>query len=242
MNIMKYAAAENKTDKKHFVSAVIVCAGSSARMGGVNKQLLNIKGAPVAARSISAYQHSPLINEIVVVARDEDKTDIQNIIEKFSLTKVKKLVSGGATRQESVMNGVTACSEFADFVAVHDGARPLVDAQTIERTVKEAFSAGAAAAGVRLKDTVKAVDENGFITDTPDRAFMRLVQTPQVFSRQLYLDAVKNAESGVEYTDDCMLIEKYGHSVKIVDGSYKNIKITTPEDVITAEGFLSEEE
>lgn len=236
---MEHVDAENKM---YFVSAVIVCAGNSSRMGGVNKQFLNIKGVPVVARSISAFEHSPLIDEIIIVARDEDKEEIQNIICKCAFSKVKNCVSGGVTRQQSVLNGVSACSERSDFVAIHDGARPLVDADTIERTVKEAFSVGAAAAGVRVKDTVKAVDENGIILNTPNRSFLRLVQTPQVFSRQLYLDAVESAEKGVEYTDDCMLIEAYGHSVKIVNGSYRNIKITTPEDIITAEGFLAGEE
>lgn len=211
-------------------------------MGGVNKQFLNIKGVPVVARSISAYQNSPLIDEIIIVTREEDKEKILNIVDKYTLTKVKKCVIGGATRQQSVLNGVSACSECSDFVAIHDGARPLIDADTIERTVKEAFLVGAAAAGVKVKDTVKAVDENGIILGTPNRSFLRLVQTPQVFSRQLYLEAVKKAEKGVEYTDDCMLVEAYGHKVKIVDGSYKNVKITTPEDVITAERFLAEEE
>ncbi|MCH5190867.1 MAG: 2-C-methyl-D-erythritol 4-phosphate cytidylyltransferase [Oscillospiraceae bacterium] len=236
---MEYPATENRM---YFVSAVIVCAGSSSRMGGINKQFLNIKGVPVVARSISAFEHSPLIDEIIIVTRDEDREEIQNIIGKYALTKVKKLVSGGANRQQSVLNGVSACSACSDFLAIHDGARPLIDADTIERTVKEAFSVGAAAAGVRVKDTVKAVDENGIVLNTPDRNFLRLVQTPQVFSRQLYLDAVKKAEKGVEYTDDCMLVEAYGHSVKIVDGSYKNIKITTLEDIIAAEGFWAEEE
>ena len=236
---MEHVVTENKV---YFVSAVIVCAGNSSRMGGVNKQFLNIKGVPVVARSISAYQKSSLIDEIIIVTREEDKAEILNIVNKHALTKVKKLVCGGATRQQSVLNGVSACSDCTDFVAIHDGARPLVDANTIERTVKEAFSVGAAAAGVKVKDTVKTVDENGIILNTPDRSFLRFVQTPQVFSRRLYLDAVKSAEKGVEYTDDCMLIEAYGHSVKIVDGSYKNIKITTPEDIITAEGFLAEEE
>ena len=229
-------------EKMYFVSAVIVCAGNSSRMGGVNKQFLNIKGIPVVARSISAFERSPLIDEIIIVAREEDKDEIQNIIGKYTLTKVKKIVSGGDTRQHSVLNGVFACSDCSDFVTIHDGARPLVDADTIERTVKVAFSVGAAAAGVKVKDTVKAVDENDYITDTPNRLYLRLVQTPQVFSRQLYLDAVKCAEKGVEYTDDCMIIESYGHSVKIVDGSYKNIKITTPEDIITAESFVAGEE
>ena len=222
-----------------FVSAVIVSAGNSTRMGGVNKQFLELDGAPVIVNTITAFQKSKIIDEIVIVTRESDIYDMIKLIEEYEFYKISNVVAGGETRQLSVYKGVTSTSNEADLVAVHDGARPLVTVDLIDKTIKAAAEYGAAATGVKVKDTVKTVDENDNIIDTPDRAYMRFIHTPQVFNKKLYLDAVNTVENSKDFTDDCMLIEAYGKTVKFVDGDYENIKITTPEDVALAESYLA---
>lgn len=224
---------------KHFVSAIIVSAGNSSRMGGINKQFLEFGGMSVIACSVNAFQKSPLVDEIIIVTREQDISAVKDAVKDFS--KVKAIVTGGSTRQQSVFNGIKAASEMSEFVAIHDGARPLVSQTVIADTLNTAYAFGAAATGVRVKDTVKVVDENNDILSTPNRETLRFVQTPQVFSKELYLNAMNSVPNSENFTDDCMLIEAYGHKVKISDGDYRNIKITTPEDIITAEAFLRSE-
>lgn len=229
----------NITEKENiFVSAVIVSAGNSTRMGGINKQFLELDGAPVIVNTITAFQNSHLVDEIVIVTRECDIDKIKNLVCKYNFTKVSAVVCGGETRQLSVYNGVVQTSTNTQVVAIHDGARPLVSDRVITETIKTAGECGAAATGVKVKDTVKVVDDNDNIIDTPDRAYMRFIQTPQVFNKKLYLDAVKTVENSKDFTDDCMLIEAYGKTVKFVDGDYENIKITTPEDIELAESYL----
>ncbi len=220
------------------VSAVIVSAGNSTRMGGGNKQFLELDGSPVIAHSISAFQKNSLIDEIIVVTRESDIDVVANIINIYDFNKVKKIVAGGETRQLSVYNGIISTSHDADLVVIHDGARPLVSEQIINKTIVNAVEYGAAATGVKVKDTVKVVDDSDNIIATPDRTYMRFIQTPQVFNKKLYLNAVNSVKNSRDFTDDCMLIEAYGKTVKYVDGNYENIKITTPEDVELAESYL----
>ncbi len=231
--MLKITENENK-----IISAVIVSAGNSTRMGGVNKQFLELDGAPVIVNTITMFQRSNLIDEIVIVTRESDIEEIKNLIDKYKFTKVSAVVTGGETRQLSVYNGVVNTLKNTDIVAIHDGARPLVTVKVIEETIQAAADFGAAATGVKVKDTVKVVDDNDYIIDTPDRTYMRFIQTPQVFDKKLYLDAVKTVENSKNFTDDCMLIEAYGKTVKFVDGDYENIKITTPEDIELAENYL----
>lgn len=227
---------------KKKVSAVIVSAGNSSRMGGINKQFLEIGNMSVIARSISVFQDSSLIDEIIVVAREDDIKAIKDIVERFGFSKVSAIVEGGETRQLSVYNGVKATSLASDYVAIHDGARPLVTGKIIKDTLSAAIACGAATTGVKVKDTIKVVNENNEIIDTPDRSVMRAVQTPQIFAKDLYLNAVKNVPNAENFTDDCMLIEAYGKIVEFVDGDYENIKITTPEDIALAESYLARRE
>ncbi len=227
---------------EYFVSAVIVSAGNSSRMGGINKQFLEIGNMSVIARSIKAFQDCSHIDEIVVVTRAADIEAIRETVEKYGFSKVAKIVEGGATRQLSVYNGVCACYEKADFVAIHDGARPLVTEKVIADTLSMAIDCGVATTGVRVKDTLKVVNELNDIISTPDRSVMRAVQTPQIFSKSLYLNAVENVPNSKDFTDDCMLIEANGGTVKFVDGDYENIKITTPEDIALAESYLARRE
>lgn len=227
------------TEKENMVvSAVIVSAGNSTRMGGVNKQFLELDGAPVIANTITAFQKSSIIDEIIIVTRECDIEKVSKLVEKFEFTKVTNIVAGGETRQLSVYNGVASTSNIADLVVIHDGARPLITNRAITETIKSAAEFGAAATGVKVKDTVKVVDDNDNIIDTPDRTYMRFIQTPQVFNKKLYLDAVNSVEDSKNFTDDCKLLEAYGKTVKFVDGDYENIKITTPEDIELAESYL----
>lgn len=229
----------NITEKENiYVSAVIVSAGNSTRMGGINKQFLEINNMPVIAHTIKAFDNLDAINEIVVVTRECDIADVVSLIEKYNFKKVSSVVFGGETRQLSVYNGVINTSHSADYVAIHDGARPLVSDSVIINTLNNAFEFDAAATGVKVKDTVKVVDVNDNIVDTPDRTYMRFIQTPQIFKKSLYIDAVNTVENSKNFTDDCMLLEAYGKKVKFVDGDYENIKITTPEDVELAENYI----
>ena len=223
---------------KPFVTAVIVAAGNSTRMGGVNKQFLLIDGVPVLIRTLLAFSQSDMIDEIIVAAREEDIPKMFTMIKEYKVLKVTDIVKGGKTRQESVFNAIRRSSPLSEYFAIHDGARPLVTEKIIEDTVCEAFSTGAAATGVRVKDTVKVVNENGFITATPDRNYLWAVHTPQVFERRLYLSAIDNVLNSEMFTDDCKLLEEYGAEVKMVEGSYENIKITTPEDTDIAQAIL----
>ncbi len=225
-----------------FVSAVIVSAGNSTRMGGINKQFLEINNIPVIVHTINSFHKCNFINEIVVVTRECDIDIIKNIIDRYKFDKVTNVVVGGETRQISVYNGVTNTSLNADYIAIHDGARPLVTEKVILDTLEQAIEYGAAATGVIVKDTVKIVDENNNIVATPDRNYMRFIQTPQIFKKDLYLNALNTIENSKDFTDDCMLIEAYGRTVKFVDGDYKNIKITTPEDAALAENYLKRKE
>lgn len=223
---------------KPFVTAVIVAAGNSTRMGGVNKQFLLIDGVPVLIRTLLAFSQSDMIDEIIVAAREEDIPKMFVMIKEYKVLKVTDIVKGGKTRQESVFNAIRRSSPLSEYFAIHDGARPLVTEEIIEDTVREAFLTGAAATGVRVKDTVKVVNENGFITATPDRNYLWAVHTPQVFERRLYLSAIDNVLNSEMFTDDCKLLEEYGAEVKMVEGSYENIKITTPEDTDIAQAIL----
>jgi 2-C-methyl-D-erythritol 4-phosphate cytidylyltransferase len=226
------------SEAKPFVTAVIVAAGNSTRMGGVNKQFLLIDGVPVLIRTLSAFSESNMVDEIVIAAREEDVPKMYAMIKEYKVLKVTDIVKGGKTRQESVFNAIRRSSPLSEYFAIHDGARPLVTGKIIEDTVREAFLTGAAATGVKVKDTVKVVNEKGIITSTPDRNYLWAVHTPQVFERRLYLSAIDNVINSEMFTDDCRLLEEYGTEVKMVEGSYENIKITTPEDTDIAQAIL----
>ena len=220
------------------VAAVIVAAGNSTRMG-MPKMLLPLKGKPVIVHTLTVFQNSPVIDEIVLVARAEDVDALHELAANHGIGKLMAVVPGGDTRQQSVANGVRACGTDIAFFAIHDGARPLVSSECIAAVVQAAQRDGAAATAVRVKDTIKVADENGFVCSTPDRATLWSVQTPQIFERDLYLRAVEHMEAtGLQVTDDCTMVEAIGHPVRLVEGDYTNLKITTPEDIATAEGWL----
>lgn len=227
-----------ETGRVPYVSAVIAAAGNSTRMGGVSKQFLLLSGVPALIRTLRAFEDCPLIREINLAVREEDIPETLAMLKDFNIARVRELVKGGFTRQESVFRAVRRCSEQTEFFAIHDGARPLVTPRLIEDTVLAAFQTGAAAAAVRLNDTIKVVGADNIVRATPDRAFLRAVQTPQVFEKELYFSAMRALPEGAEFTDDCALIEAYGGRVVLIEGSSENFKLTAPEDVRLAEAVL----
>ncbi len=220
-------------------SVVIVCAGNSTRMGGVNKILLPLGERRVIGVTMQAFQKCESVSEIVIVAREADIPEIKAEAEAAGITKLIACTTGGSTRQQSVINGVKCISKDTCLVAVHDGARPLVKPEHIEKAIHDASVFGGATLGVPVKDTIKTV-EDGLITDTPPRKLLYITQTPQVFKRELYFEGIDFAlEHGLDFTDDCQLVEAIGGKVAMTIGDYSNIKITTPEDIRLAEALLS---
>lgn len=226
----------------NFVSAIIVAAGGSVRMGiADSKQFIPLLGYPAIEYTLRAFEKCHFIKEIVVVCREQDKERIRLIADENGFSKVSSLVEGGASRAESVRNGIKAASSKAKYFAIHDGARPLITVEEIERVIEAAFETGAATLGVPVKDTIKIVDGYNKIESTPLRSQLRAVHTPQVFERELYQFALENAgDNMINFTDDCSLIEHMGGEVEVVKGSEENIKLTTPIDVVIAESILRE--
>lgn len=217
------------------ISLIIAGAGNSKRMGGVNKQFSKINSVPVIVKSVLAFENFLEIEEILVVAKEEDIPQMRTLCERYKVKKPIKFVIGGQTRQASVKNALNAISMHSDYIAIHDGARPLVENECIQTAIKNALKYKATALAVPVKDTIKVVDKNGFIKDTPDRNALFITQTPQIFEKKLYLKAMNNAlEKGLDLTDDCQLVEAIGQNVYITLGSYQNIKITTVEDIMLA--------
>lgn len=229
---------KNKT--KHTAAAIIVAAGDSRRMGsGINKQFLLIDDIPVLAHTLKNFDKASCISEIIVVTKQESILLINDLVREFGISKVKAIVPGGKTRQDSVKCGLNQLSN-SGFVAVHDGARPFATPQMINETVSAAYEYGAAAPGVIPKDTIKVADDKNCIADTPDRGTLRLIQTPQVFrTDELKLAYIRAGETGFIGTDDCSVMENMGMRIYITDGEYTNIKVTTPEDLPVAEAIYS---
>lgn len=223
-------------------SVIIVAAGNSTRMQGTDKQLAEVGGMPVIVRSMLAFEKCESVLEIIVVTREECIEKFTSLAKEYGVTKLSCVVKGGNTRQESVTNGVRKISDEAKMIAVHDGARPLVTPENIERTIADARVFSGAVLGVPVKDTIKVVSD-GLITDTPPRASLYITQTPQVFKRSVYMRALEFASRNyLDFTDDCQLAEAIGVKVCMTTGDYKNIKITTPEDIAIAEAILGEQE
>ncbi len=218
--------------------AVIVAAGNASRMGGIDKVMATLKGEPMIARTVRTFQECDAISEIVIVTREDLILPISRLCKQ--MPKVTAVVAGGKSRQESVHLGLNALSDKVQLAAIHDGARPLISWQVIDRTVRAANTYGAAAPAIPVKDTIKVV-EGRVVKQTPDRATLFAVQTPQVFDYDLLRGALKKAEQdGAQVTDDCSAVERMGMVVKIVEGDERNIKVTTPMDLKIAEMLLEE--
>lgn len=221
--------------------AVLLAAGNSTRMGGSRSKVLEeLGGRPALCRSLEVLDRCPLIGEICLVCREQDRADMLPLTS--GLATPVQVVPGGAQRQDSVERGVEALTGPWEYVAIHDGARPLVTEEVLAAVCRDAMAHGAATAAVPSKDTCKLADGAGFVAATPARDRLWAVQTPQAFSLALYREALGKARAaGQSYTDDCQLIEAAGGKVKLTMGDYRNIKLTTPEDLLAARAYLGGE-
>jgi 2-C-methyl-D-erythritol 4-phosphate cytidylyltransferase len=216
-----------ESSASRIVGAIIVAAGSSRRMGGVDKLFISVNGRPLIAWAIDVFQNCQSIQQIVLVVSEQRLEEARNLAQKEGWTKLKQICVGGERRQDSVAQGLKKLSK-CDWVVIHDGARPCLTGELIERGLVEATETGAAIAAVPVKDTIKVVSE-GLVQETPNRQKLWIVQTPQVFR----FDTIERAyhQAIDEVTDDASLVEKLGEKVRVCMGSYDNIKVTTPEDL-----------
>ena len=220
-------------------SAIIAAAGSSRRMEGRDKLWTPLAGRITLARTIDVFEASPIIDNIVLVLNPERLDDVTKLCQQEGWSKITSIVEGGIRRQDSVRNGLDSLAKFApiQWVIIHDGARPLVTPDILEAGLKTAQECYAAIAAVPVKDTIKQVQQ-GWITSTLDRSLLWAIQTPQVFSFPLIHHAYQTAPLQQEFTDDAALLEHLGKRVAIFNGSYRNIKITTQEDLLIAEALI----
>ena len=227
--------------KKKKCTAIVLAAGQGKRMGTkIQKQYLEVFGRPVLYYALRVFEQSELIDEIVLVTgKDEVSYCQKEIIEKYSFEKVKQIVEGGKERYHSVWNGLDKVQ--AGYVFIHDGARPFIEESILNRAYEAVQEYHACVVGMPVKDTIKVVNKEGVVEETPDRSMLWAIQTPQVFE----VDVIKSAygilmeQDNINVTDDAMVVEQIlGKKVKLVEGSYKNIKITTPEDLLITESYL----
>ncbi len=236
MKVTQITRLGRKVLKLKYCGAVIVAAGSASRMGGIDKVMAELDGEPMIVRSVRQFQECDAVKEIVVVTRADLIEPIMGLCRNFS--KLRAVVVGGSSRDESVALGLNTLSDKCRLAAIHDGARPLITQAVIDRAIRAANTYGAAAPAVPVKDTIKVVN-GGIVGHTPDRATLRAVQTPQVFDFDLLRGALQKAKlEAVAITDDCSAVEHMGMSVKIVDGDEENIKVTTPMDLKIATMLL----
>ncbi|MCF8012107.1 MAG: 2-C-methyl-D-erythritol 4-phosphate cytidylyltransferase [Clostridiales bacterium] len=223
-------------------AAIITAAGKSRRMGtGVNKQLLSLCGKPVLEHAINALTSASSIAGVFLVVKPGEVSFFEKWSSDIFGTLISGVVPGGETRQDSVRKGVESLSPDTELVVIHDGARPLVEAGSIDKLVNCAETDGAATLGVPVKETVKKTSPSSYVLETVSREDLWLVQTPQAFRYEMICNAHKNAvKLGIKGTDDAGLVEAYGCPVKMLQGLYSNIKITTPEDILVAEAFISQ--
>lgn len=227
-----------KALKVKYCGAVIVAAGTASRMGGVDKVMAPLAGEPMIRYSVRAFQECQVIREVVIVTRQDLMEKIAVLCKEYP--KVTAVVAGGNTRQESVELGLAALSDKVKVVAIHDGARPLITDEVIDRAVRAGSTYGAAIPAVPVKDTTKLV-KGGVVADTPERSQLQAVQTPQVFDLDLLKAALKKAyDDEVTVTDDSGAVERIGMKVKVVSGDERNIKVTTPQDLKIAEVLLED--
>ena len=228
---------------KTFTSALILAAGNSTRMGGTeSKQFLCVKGIPVLARTLLAYQNAKAVNEIIVATRVSDIERVQKLVADYKITKLTAITAGGTDRVESAHLALDHISKKTRFVAVADGARCLIRPEEIDRVCKAAYQKNAAVAACPVYDTVKRVSALGNVKESLNRNELWTVQTPQVFQISLYAAAITRTEAdGIAVTDDASMLEHLGYGVYTVPCSRNNIKITTPEDIVLAEAILTAE-
>ena len=223
-------------------TAIVLAAGQGKRMHSkVQKQFLEIQGYPVLYYSLRCFQESPLIQDIILVTGEESISYCKNeIVDHYSFTKVSNVIAGGKERYDSVYAGLCECRD-CEYVLIHDGARPFVTEEILKRGLQKVKETGACVIGMPSKDTVKLSDEEGYVKETPNRKCVWTIQTPQIFSYSLIReahDSIRQKDMS-KITDDAMVVEQEtGAKVALAEGSYQNIKITTPEDLDIAEAFL----
>ena len=225
-------------------TAIVLAAGQGKRMHSkVQKQFLEIQGYPVLYYSLRCFQESPLIQDIILVTGEESISYCkEEIVQKYGFTKVSAVIPGGKERYDSVYAGLCECRD-CEYVLIHDGARPFVTEEILKRGLQKVKETGACVIGMPSKDTVKLSDEEGYVKETPNRKCVWTIQTPQIFSYSLIReahDSIRQKDMS-KITDDAMVVEQEtGAKVALAEGSYQNIKITTPEDLVVAEAFLKE--
>lgn len=224
------------------VSAIVLAAGSGSRMkSDKEKQFMLLDGKPLVYYSLKIFEAS-VVDEIILVTKEKDIEYCRTeIVEKYGFTKVSHIISGGKERYDSVYKGLKVADKRNKLVMIHDAARPFITNRMILDSITEARRSKACTVGMPVKDTIKVVDEEGFGIDTPDRKSLYIIQTPQTFDRKLLMEAHNRRyiSKATDITDDTMLMERYlDIKVKIVEGSYRNIKVTTPEDMLLAEAFI----
>lgn len=224
------------------VSAIVLAGGSGSRMKSDKaKQFIEVDGKPLIYYALRTFEAS-VVDEIILVTRQQDIPFMrEEIVKKFSFNKVRRIVAGGKERYDSVENGIKACDKRNQIIMIHDGARPFVTNAMILSSISAARRYKACTVGMPVKDTIKVVDAEGFGIDTPDRSSLYMIQTPQTFDRSVIQEAYSRmrADSKGNVTDDTMLVEKYlDQKVKVIEGNYSNIKITTPDDIPLAEAIL----
>lgn len=221
------------------VSVIIVAAGSSTRMNGVNKQLEKIGETPVFVMSALKFERSEKVGEIIIAAPEDDTARFEKLARNFGVNKLAAVVAGGETRMRSVRNALAAVSSKAEFIAIHDGARPLIETEDIDRVIADAEKYNAAIAAAPATDTIKTVS-GGFIESTPPRGNLYYAQTPQVFRKKLYLKCLEKADKTAleSVTDDSSVLELCGEYVRITEINGCNMKITRPEDLTAAQAIF----
>lgn len=227
---------------KDVYTAIVLAAGKGRRMkSGIQKQFLELKGKPVVYYSLKCFQESSLIRDIILVTGEEDIPYCQKkMVEELGISKIKKIIPGGAERYDSVYQGLLAC-DTPDYVLIHDGARPFITEEIVEKGCADVKKTGACVVGMPVKDTIKIGNEEGFVEATPDRSRVWMIQTPQIFEYSLIRNAYESilGKDMRGITDDAMIVEhESGVKVCLSPGSYQNIKITTPEDFVIAQAFL----
>lgn len=233
----KTAEEKEKRTLSPYCTAIIAAGGSSTRMGE-DKLFIELEGIPVIARTLLVFQSCDVIDEIVIVTREDSIVKIADLCAQYNIAKATKIVKGGASRMDSVLAGIAEISRKARLVAIHDGARPLVTGDIIKETALKAAFYSAAAPYIPVKDTIKNI-ENGFTVGTVDRDTLASMQTPQIFKPDLIKTALLKAkEDGLSLTDDCSAVENMGVNVFLTKGSEENIKVTTPADIVLAEMIL----
>lgn len=230
-------------DNGSIAAAIIVAAGKGKRMGGqVSKQFLKLGGKEILAHTVGRFEQFSKIQEIVLVTGKDNIEDVRAMVRDYGWTKVTAVVVGGKERQNSVKCGLNALSKKTDIVLIHDGVRPFITEDMIERSIHTAQNYGGCVLGVAAKDTMKICDDKGMVIETPTRSTLWHIQTPQTFRRELIEQAYDKAEQeGFLGTDDASVAEFAGAKIKVIPGSYQNIKITTKEDLLVGTCFLEEE-